>query len=85
MASNERKEVIQVNGLTILVVIALLADLFIVGLVYRYHNYQLFLVEKKNNAEYELLLGKERVIKNEIVELEGASSWDKTEYMKSLR
>ena len=85
MESKERKEVIQVNGLTILVVMALLADLFIVGLVYRYHNYQLFLVEKENNAEYEGFLNEERGIKNEIVQEEGASSWNETEYMKSLR
>lgn len=85
MESKERKEVLQVNGLTILIVMALLANFFIVGLVYRAHNYQLFVLEKKANYEHQLLLDKERGIKNEIVALEGASSWDETQYVKLLR
>lgn len=85
MESNERKEVIQVNGLTILVVMALLANFLIVGMVYRFHNYEVFLEEKKTNIEYRMLLDKERELKNEIILLEGVSSWSETEYVKSLR
>lgn len=85
MESNGRKEVIQVNGLTILLVMALLANFFVVGLVYRWHNYQVFLLEKKHSIEYAELLQKERNMKNEIIQLEGVSAWDDTEYVRSLK
>ena len=85
MTSSERKEVIKVNGLTILIVMALLANFLIVGFVYKYHNYQLFVSEKTSNYNYGKLLEKERDLKNEIIALEGVSSWGETQYMKSIR
>lgn len=85
MEPNERKEILQVNGLTILIVMALCANFLIVGLVYRYHNYQLFVVEKKASVEYKLLLDKERDLKNEIITLENVSSWNETQYVKMIR
>lgn len=85
MKSNERKEILQVNGLTILIVMALLANFFIVGMIYRYHNYQLFVVEKKASVEYKLLLDKERDLKNEIILLEDVSLWNETQYVKLIR
>lgn len=85
MESNERKEILQVNGLTILLVIALIANFLIVGFVYKYHGYQLFVAEKTNNENHNRLLDKERELKNEIIALEGVSSWNETQYMKFLR
>ena len=85
MESKERKEILQVNGLTILIVMALCANFLIVGMVYRFHNYQLFLVEKKANVESKLLLEKERGLKNEIIAIEGVPVWDDTQYMKLMR
>lgn len=85
MASNERKEIIQINGLTILIVMALCANFLIVSMVYRYHNYELVIKEKEQNKNYKALLDSERVIKNEIITLEGVPSWNDTAYVKSLR
>lgn len=85
MESKERKEILQVNGLTILIVMALCANFLIVGLVYRYHNYELFVVEKKASVEYKLLLDTERDLKNEIITLENVSSWNETQYVKMIR
>ncbi|OGZ08452.1 MAG: hypothetical protein A3C93_01555 [Candidatus Lloydbacteria bacterium RIFCSPHIGHO2_02_FULL_54_17] len=83
METNDRKEVIQLNGLTILVVMALVADFLIVGLMYRWHGHQIFADEKKYNGEYTELLEREHGIKNEIVALEGATTWNETAYVKS--
>ncbi len=85
MGSRERKEILQVNGLTILIVMALIANFLIVGFVYKYHNYQLFVAEKKASIEYRLLLNKEHELKSEIVALEGVSSWNETQYIKLMR
>lgn len=85
MVSKERKEIIQVNGLTILIVMGLMANFLIVGAVYRFHNYQLFVAEKKATVEYKLLLSKEHELKSEIILLEGVPTWNDTQYVKLKR
>lgn len=81
--TGERKEIIQVNGLTILTVMALIANFLIVGFMYRWHSYELFKQEKIHNVEYTRLLGAEHDVKNEVVALEGASSWNETAYVRA--
>ena len=84
MEISKRKEIIQFNGLTILVGMVFVANFLVVGLVYRWHNYKLFMLEKKQNIEYTKLLGAEHRIKNEVVQLEDASSWNGTAYVRAL-
>ena len=79
-----RKEVLQLNGLTILVVIALLANSLIVGFFYRWHSYQLFVQEKIHGVEYSALLKKQHDLHLEILMLEGVKTWNETGYMKNL-
>jgi len=82
---NERKEIIQLNGTTILIILAILANVFIVGIAYRYHEYRMFTVTRKMQQEYSQLLSRERAIKNEIVKLEGAANWKETMYGKEWK
>ncbi len=84
MEQSARKEVVQLNGLTILVVIALIANFLIVGFFYRFHNYQLFVVGKKHNLEMKALLDTQHALHQEIIALEGVKTWNDTAYMKKL-
>lgn len=79
----DRKEIIQLNGLTILVVMALVANFLIVGFVYRFHQWKLFTLEKAHQVHYTVLLRQEHDIKDEVVRLEGASVWNETAYAKT--
>ncbi len=81
---NNRHEVIQVNGATILVVMVLLANLLVVGTVYRWHNYELFRAEKTQNVLMRGLYQELRDLQLVIVEHEGAASWNETEYARTL-
>ncbi len=83
---NERNEVIKLNGLTILVVMVLIANFLVIGFFYRFHHYQLFVEEKKHNIEMTELEGRQKHdLKNEIVSLEGVKSWSETQYARSSR
>ena len=82
MESKERKEVIQLNGLTILVVMALVANFLIVGFVYRFHQWKLFTIEKAHNRTHAELIDNEHAVKEAVTELEGARSWNDTAYMR---
>jgi predicted negative regulator of RcsB-dependent stress response len=77
-----RKEIIQLNGLTILVVMALVANVLIVGFVYRFHQWKLFQAEKAHNIVMKELLNKEHEVKEEVTRLEGAPAWNETAYAK---
>lgn len=85
MTTHERKEIIQLNGLTIVVVMALIANFLIVGFLYRYHGHQRFLEEKRHNREMlQLQDREEHGLKLEITKLEGAPNWNATRYMFNL-
>lgn len=85
MQQQERKEIIQLNGLTILVVMTLIANFLIVGFLYRYHGHQRFLEEKRHNeAILDLQDHKEHALKNEIIALEGAANWNATKYVHDV-
>lgn len=81
---NTRKEIIELNGLTILIGMAIIANLFVVGIAYRWHGYQLFVIEKRHNIEYKKLLNAERSVKDEVVRLEGVKTWNDTAYVRAL-
>ncbi len=81
---SERKEVLQLNGLTILVVITLIANFLIVGFFYRFHSYKLFMQEKRHGVEYTHLLKTQHDLHLEIAEMEGVKTWNETGYMKNL-
>lgn len=82
--NNERKEIIQLNGLTILVVMAVIANCLIAGFLYRYHTYEVFVENKKRNAEMLIIDKQERQLKDEIIALEGVSGWYETTYMHNV-
>ncbi len=79
-----RKEVLQLNGLTILVVITLIANFLIVGFFYRFHNYNLFVQEKKHGVEYTQHLKTQHDLHQEIANMEGVKTWNETGYMQNL-
>jgi hypothetical protein len=82
--NNERKEIIQLNGLTILVGMAIIANCLLAGFLYRNHTNEVFIENKKRNQEMLMLDTEERQIKVEIVKLEGAPNWNETSYMHNL-
>ncbi len=82
--NNERKEIIQLNGFTILVVMAVIANCLIAGFLYRYHTYEIFVENKKRNREMLMLDTHERQLKDDIVALEGVANWNDTVYMHNL-
>lgn len=82
METKTRKEILQLNGLTILVAMVLVGDLLIVGLVFRFHQYKLFTFEKDRQTQYTELLKKEHDIKEEVAHLEGVSAWNDTTYVR---
>ena len=84
METKKRKEIIQLSGLTILVVMVLIANFLIVGFVYRWHQWKLFTIEKAHNIVYSQLIKKEHDVKDEVTKLEGASSWNDTAYVRAL-
>ena len=77
---NKRKEIIQLNGLTILIVMSIIANVLIVGFVYRFHHCKLFQVEKAHNIVATDLIKKEHDVKDEVTRLEGAPAWNETAY-----
>ena len=79
----ERKEIIQFSGLTILVVMVLVANFLIVGFVYRFHQWKLFTLEKAHNADYTVLIKQEHDVKDEVVRLEGVTVWNDTAYAQA--
>lgn len=79
----ERKEIIQVNGLSILVVMALLGNLLAVGIITRYHKWQLVEQEKRDNRAFTKVLQEEHDLKLEIQRLEGANNWVSTMYARA--
>ena len=79
-----RKEIIQVSGLSILVVMTLLGDFLIAGFIYKWHQHEVYRSEKKHLETMTDLLGEERKLKNQLVTLEGVAAWDDTSYMKTL-
>ena len=81
---SERKEVLQLNGLTILVVTTLIANFLIVGFFYRLHSYKLFKQEKFHGVEYTQLLKTQHDLHLEIAQMEGVKTWNETGYMKNL-
>lgn len=83
LGNKPRREIIQLNGLTILVVMALVANFLIVGFVYRWHQWKLFTLEKEHQIYYSKLLKKEHDIKDEIVKIEGVSTWNDTAYARA--
>ena len=81
---SERKEVLKLNGLTILVVLTLIANFLIVGFFYRYHSYKLYKQEKSHGVQFTALLKTQHDLHLEITDMEGVKTWNETGYMKSL-
>lgn len=78
----ERKEIVQVNGAVILVVMVLIANALAIGIIDRYANFRYFLLAKAQTEENSRQLNKIRALKNEIVRLEGAPNWNATIYAR---
>lgn len=79
---NERKEIIEVNGITILLVCTVIANLLAVGFMMRWYSYQSFMQSVASQKEYTAHLRSLHDTKNSVVELEGAPNWNATIYAK---
>jgi hypothetical protein len=77
-----RKEIIQVNGAVIVVVMLIVANAFVVGIIDRYANFRYFALTRAQANEYSAELGKVRALKNEVVRLEGAPNWNATVFAR---
>ncbi len=67
-----------------LLIIALIANLLVVGFIYRWHGWQSFDDAKRHNVEYTKLLGESHQLKQEIIKMEGVKAWTETEYYAIL-
>ncbi len=81
----ERKEVIQLNGMTILAVLVIIANFLMMGFIYRYHAHELFRENRAHDQEYTLLLAEQHDLHIEIAKLEHVVSWSDTAYEKAQR
>lgn len=79
----KRKEIIQVNGLSILIIMVLVGNLLTVGIITRYHKWQLVEQEKRDNRMFTKALREEHDLKLEIQRLEGAKNWISTMYARA--
>ncbi len=82
--AKERKELIVLDGLTILFIVMLVTNGVVLALLYRFHNTQVFRENVKNQKVYSDLLATVRELKNSIVESEGVEAWEKSSYSKIL-
>ena len=82
---NERREVIQLNGITILAVMVIIANFLIVGFINRYHAHELFRENRVHDREYTQLLAEQHDLHIEIAKLEHVVSWNDTAYEKAQR
>jgi membrane protein implicated in regulation of membrane protease activity len=78
--TNERKEIIQISGTTILIVCVVIANLLSVGLVYRWYSFTLYQQQKAYQQAYGKLQNKITMVHREIVLLEGVTKWKETQY-----
>ena len=83
--SSERKEVIRLNGITILAGLVILANFLTAGFIYRYHAHRLYLENKVHDIEFAGLLQQQHVLHEEIIKLEGVKNWDESMYVRSLK
>lgn len=81
----ERKEIIQLNGVTILSALVIIANFLMVGFIYRYHAHELYDENKAHDKEYTVLLQEQHDLHIEIAKLEHVVSWSDTAYEKGQR
>ena len=79
-----RKEILQVNGVTILVIMALIANFLIIGFFNRWNGWQSFADAKRHNVAYTQLLRESHLLKQEIIAMEGVKSWTETAFYAIL-
>lgn len=77
-----RKEIIYLSGYHILTIMIIIGNLLVAGIIYRWHGYALFLLEKKDQAAFSSATKKERAEKEAVRKLEGVASWNETAYAK---
>jgi len=85
MSEYQRKEIIKIDGLTILMGMALIANMLIVGFFYRYHGYQLYVEEKAHNLRMKELNSEAHQLKEDIIAIEGVKTWNDSAYAKLLQ
>ena len=76
-----RNEIIRVNGVIIVVVMALIGNLVVVGFGLWLHNIQLFRLEVLHENQDKELNASIHKAKVEIIALEGVDKWEKTGYV----
>jgi hypothetical protein len=81
--SSARKELVYISGHHFLIGSIILMNVLVGVLVWRYHNILVFRVSKAHNENFAQITRVEREIKNEVVKLEGAATWNVTTYAKA--
>lgn len=85
MSEYQRKEIIKIDGLTILMGMALIANMLIVGFFCRYHGYQLYVEEKAHNLRMKELNNEAHQLKEDIIAIEGVKTWNDSVYARLLQ
>lgn len=81
--NTERKEIIQLSGPTLVIVMIIIGNMFVLGVMYRWSEYQEYELTKFYARQYSKEIFEFRDIKNEVVRLEGAPNWNATYYVKA--
>ncbi len=84
MSKQERKEILQINGVTMMFVMLLLGNFLVVGFFYRWNTHEVYIIKKQHNNHMTDLLRVQHDLHLEIVQLEGVDSWVNTQYMKTI-
>jgi hypothetical protein len=74
--ANERKEILVLDGMTILFIVMLVTNGVLAAMMYRWHNIEVFKENVLHREVYGELLKQSRELKNALVEREGALNWN---------
>jgi hypothetical protein len=74
--AKERKEILVLDGLTILFIVTLVINGVLAALIYRWHSIQVFKENISHQKVYSDLLETAHNLKAEIIKREGAESWN---------
>ncbi len=73
---SERKEILVLDGMTILFIVMLVTNGVLAAMMYRWHNIEVFKENVLHREAYAELLKQSRDLKNSLVKREGAMNWN---------
>lgn len=81
MSTSERKEILVIDGLTILIFCTFIMNVVAGALVWRWYEMEAFAQRKTDQDARAVILNDIRKIKIDIVEREGVANWNMTRYV----